>query len=108
MSEINGKSDRKKSIERVVGDHLREPSEKETILRFDREEKLVHVNSFDSTIIKGLLKHKLFEVDNYSRNTHDMIIGVSGHLPRGVLKIKNKPRKRDYSSTIISTENTEK
>lgn len=102
MSTSNGEIDKKEAVGRVVGDSQRLSWEKETILRFNREEKVVHVSSFDPTIIKSLLKHKLFEVDSYSRNVNEKIIGVSGHLPRGVLKVKKKPRKRDFSSTIIS------
>lgn len=107
MSDSNRKIKKKEVLDRVAGDSKRVPYEKETIFRFNREEKKIHVSSFDPTIIKGLLRHQYFEVDDMTENKRGRIVGISGKLPRGVIKVKKKPRKRDYPSTIISTESME-
>lgn len=108
MNNSSREKNKKELIKQVIGDSRRVPYEKETIFRFNREEKKVYINSFDPTVVKGLLRHKYFEVESYNRNEKDRIIGISGNMPRGILKVKKEPRKRDYPSTIISSEGTEK
>lgn len=108
MARTIEKMSREEAIDKVVGDNRRVSYEKETTIRFNREEKVFFVNSFDPTIIKGLLGHEYFEISDCSKNESGKIIGISGRLPRGIIKIKKRPRKRNYSSTIISREGKEK
>lgn len=94
--------DEEELLELVRGDPGRIPYEKETHFLFNRQEAFIHVHSFDPTIVKDLIRHNYFSVSKYSTTEDGEIIGISGRLPTGVLKIKRKPRKQDYPSKIVS------
>lgn len=103
MTKETNEKNQKELIDSVVGDPKRIPYQKETVLRFNREENKINLHTFDPTLVKGLIKHPNFEAEQFNKDDDGNIVGIMGKLPIGVLKIKREPRKRDYPSTIIST-----
>jgi len=103
MTKETNEENQKELIDSVVGDPKRIPYQKETVLRFNREENEINLHSFDPTLVKDLIKHPNFEAEQFNKDDDGNIVGIMGKLPIGTLKIKREPRKRDYPSTIIST-----
>lgn len=107
-------------IERVNRDPELTADEKETTLTMYGSDKKFNIFSAKPTIVKSLLKHDHFELDNarllnngtkisiserekLSEKKGD-IVAVKGEMPVGVLTVKSKPRANNHQSSIVSAE----
>lgn len=85
----------------------RYPQEKETIIRFDKRDEVAYVWTGEAGLMRRLLKHDEFEVDerkSIERDGH--ITAVHGTLPIGCLKVLGTPRKNPGHAEIVSRSNT--
>lgn len=112
-------------IENVEGDPNRASHEKETGFHFSADTEKVSITSFQSTVVKYLLRNEQFEIDMITAKdgVHDIlqgslefiskhvgddysVIGVQGTLPIGSIKIRDYARSSNHVSRMFSlTEN---
>lgn len=96
------------------------PGEKETTIRIGKDQSRLRVFSVESSIMKRLLAHPEFEIDEIRQTTTDgwvmvdgddledefdgrrSTVSVRGTMPVGVLTIKRKSRKSGGHARMIS------
>lgn len=98
-------------------DPLLAPEEKETTLRFARDEGVAHFFTEEAGVGRRLLAHPeavveevVVEGEGSARPARDPaevskgehVVGVRGTLPIGALQVKSRARKTDRHSKIVS------
>lgn len=77
------------------------PSEKETAIRWSKDEEYIHVHSDIASVVRRLLAHPEF-TETSRRTVEGDVVTVRGMLPLGVLTIKEKPRKHGSHAEVVS------
>jgi hypothetical protein len=105
-----------KLVEAVEEDPSLSSVEKETTIRFSKDDDTVSIYSEEASIIRRLLHHPYFEVDELLVNTdgakgrrvnpndfnEGSITGIDGSLPIGALAVQPSLRDTSKHSEVIS------
>ena len=89
----------------VCADPTADPKENETGIHFTGGDRLAWVSSYEPAVIEGLLKHKHFrlnEVITLHIKGQECVVGVTGRIPIGALRIGRR-RSSDRHGLIVSS-----
>jgi hypothetical protein len=78
-----------------------EPIEKETTVRFSKNEDVLHIYSEEGSIVNRLLHHDEFD-ESHRRTVDDAVVAVGGSLPISCLTIKAGTRSTENHSVVVS------
>jgi len=80
------------------------PCEQETVISFEGDVELATIYSAKPAIIRGLLRHPDFTIEELTlreRRGGEAVVAILGHLPIGAIKI-GKKRKSNRQSQVVS------
>jgi len=85
---------------RIAADPLRSPYERETYIRMNEETDIAVIDAMSPAWIKHLIQHPEFTCDpkgvtcTKDRNDKEIIVAISGTLPKNCIRTSIRPRKR--------------
>jgi hypothetical protein len=102
-------------VSAVSEDEKLQPCEKETIIRFAKDQDWVHIYTEENGLMRRLLQHPHFQLESLRVHTEDSgvsrippenfdkgsITGIDGRVPIGVLSVKTSSRTTSQHAAIV-------
>lgn len=107
-----------------IGEAELRPKEKETTIRFAKDQDRIRIFSAETSIMRRLIAHPEFEVETIRQKTSDgkidiedqfeeqfdgrrKTVNVMGTMPIGILQIKSKSPKNNSHAGTVSIASTD-
>ena len=87
--------------DRVYEDSELLPAEKETTINFDKSREKATVFSAAASIVRRLIKHTAFEIEDLTEKDGD-VVSVLGKIPVAALKVVAHPRSDKGHRHVVS------